>query len=176
MNDIDELSRSELIALAGLLRAVIRIDGRFSDAERDALAQVAQMVAEEREGARRGGDTYRESNPLEPIGEDRLFAILDEAGTTLADDAAIRAAALAVTRPEARERHPRRGHLRRERRRGGAPRAGAARLARPRVGPPRTEPQSQTEANAATGMSSALVSPLCSILLLAMTSGSTLCA
>lgn len=102
MDDIDELSRSELIALAGLLRAVIRIDGRFSEAERDALAQVAQMVAEEREGARRGGDTYRESNPLEPIGEDRLFAILEEAGTTLADDAAIRAAALAVTRPEAR--------------------------------------------------------------------------
>lgn len=102
MDDIDELSRSELIALAGLLRAVIRIDGRFSEAERDALAQVAQMVAEEREGARRGGDTYRESNPLEPIGEDRLFAFLEEAGTTLADDAAIRAAALAVTRPEAR--------------------------------------------------------------------------
>lgn len=87
MDHIDELSHAELLALGGLLRLLVRLDGRFSDAEREALRQVASMVGEA--GAA-------------PIGEERLFAILDEAASTLTDDEALRSAALGVTRPEAR--------------------------------------------------------------------------
>jgi hypothetical protein len=89
MEAVERLSASEGLALAGLLRVLIRYDREFSEAERGALSLVASSVAVEGTGA-------------SPIGEEALYALMERAGDELVDDASIRAAAVAVTRPEAR--------------------------------------------------------------------------
>ena len=101
---VDSLSPSETLAFAGLLRKIIREDGRFTDAEREALARVALRVAEvDAPTSTEGEPAYRgAAAAAKAIGETRLYALIDEAAETFADDDALRAAALAVQRPEAR--------------------------------------------------------------------------
>jgi hypothetical protein len=76
-----ELEEHEQLALVGLLRLVVRLDGTFSDAERGALGDVAAEM-----------------------GEERFWHLVDRAGANLSTDEAIRAQALQVIRPEARRR------------------------------------------------------------------------
>jgi len=89
MQDVERLSESEALVLAGLLRQMIRADGRFTTEERQALAHVALEIAVE--PASTGA-----------IGEVALYALMDEAAQKFATDDALRAAASTVTRPETR--------------------------------------------------------------------------
>lgn len=75
-----DLSASDQLALAALLRMAIRLDGKFSDAEREVLEDLAL-----------------------DFGERTFWQLMDEAGRTLPDDEAIKNAALAVQDPGARE-------------------------------------------------------------------------
>ena len=93
MEEVERLTGPEALALGGLLRVLIREDGRFTDAERGALALVATSVAQV--------DDVDAPAPA-PIGEEALYALIERAGEELGDDKAIRAAALTVTRPAAR--------------------------------------------------------------------------
>lgn len=102
MEEVERLTAPEALALGGLLRVLIRMDGRFTEAERDALSLVATSVALV-EDAAVTSEAYRSgAKAPEPIGEERLYALIEQAGEELGDDAAIRAAALTVTRPAAR--------------------------------------------------------------------------
>ena len=103
METVERLTEHELLALAGLLRAVVRSDGLFSAEERRALEVVAMSVAPFDEVARADGAYRTSADAGEPLGGDRLFAWIERAGRELVDDAALRAAALKVTRLEARE-------------------------------------------------------------------------
>jgi hypothetical protein len=99
---VERLTSAEALALAGLARLLIRMDGRFTDAEREALSDVATSIAVVADEAAaiepyRGG-----ASAPSPIGEEALYALLDRAGEELVNDAAVRAAALRVTRQEAR--------------------------------------------------------------------------
>jgi hypothetical protein len=102
MEEVERLTGPEALALAGLLRVLIRQDGRFTDAEREALSLVATSVAQV-EDAAAASEPYRSGGKvLAPIGEEALYALIERAGEELGDDTAIRAAALTVTRPAAR--------------------------------------------------------------------------
>lgn len=104
MDDLEDLTADELLALAGLCRAMIRLDARFTEPERAALIEIAHVVASPSAAARDGGGPYREAaSPLTPLGEEAFFELIELAGRELPDDASIRAAARGVTRPEARE-------------------------------------------------------------------------
>jgi hypothetical protein len=74
-----DLSAPEQLVLAALLRMAVRLDGKFSDAEREVLEDLAL-----------------------DFGEKTFWQLMDEAGRSLADDEGIRRAALAVENPEAR--------------------------------------------------------------------------
>src|SRR5690349_16798165 len=103
MDDLEQLTSEELLVLAALLRCVIRIDRQFTAPEQEAVERIAMQVAAP--GPRPPGEgVFRKaSTPLEPLGADRLFELIELAGEELPDDDAIREAALAVTRQEARE-------------------------------------------------------------------------
>jgi hypothetical protein len=105
MDELEQLTSEELLVLAALLRCVIRIDRQFTAPEQEAVGRVAMRVAAPPEGEDPEATTpYRESaRALEPIGEERLFELIELAGEELPDDDSIREAALAVTRQEARE-------------------------------------------------------------------------
>ena len=76
-----DLEEHEALALGGLIRILIRLDGTFSEAERDALEEIGDDVGT----------------------ADDLWTMITRSSEELADDGAIRDKALAVTRPEARE-------------------------------------------------------------------------
>ena len=103
MDEIEELTEPEMLALAGLLRVLIRADGAFSAAEHAALAGVAASVA-----LVAVSDTVEDATPRTtaepplPLGDDALFALIERAGRELPDEASIRALARTVTRPVAR--------------------------------------------------------------------------
>lgn len=99
--EIERLTPTEMLTFAGLLRKLIRMDGRFTEAEREALSRVALEVAESAEA---GADApYRGDGKIAPIGETKLFERIEQAAESYPDDPTLRAAALAVTRPAARE-------------------------------------------------------------------------
>ncbi len=75
------LAAGEQLVLAGLLRMLVRLDGKFSDEEQEALEDLAS-----------------------DFGEKTFWQLMDEAGRQLPDEAAIRDAAAAIQNPEARER------------------------------------------------------------------------
>ena len=89
MQDVERLSESEALVLAGLLRQMIRADGRFTTEERQALSHVALEIAVG-------------PPPADAIGEVALYALMDRAAQKFATDGALRAAASTVTRPEIR--------------------------------------------------------------------------
>lgn len=102
MQDVERLTETEALALAGLLRTLIRYDGQFSEGEREALAIIATSIAlsDDPEPA---AEPYRSNaGAAAPLGEASLYALIERAGEDLSDDAAVRAAALAITRPAAR--------------------------------------------------------------------------
>ncbi len=103
MVEVERLTGPEARALAGLLRALIRKDGRFTEGEREALSRVADSVALVEEGALATESSRGSAEPAEVLGEERLYELLDRAGAELSDEAAVRAEALRVTRPAARE-------------------------------------------------------------------------
>jgi Tellurite resistance protein TerB len=79
--DYQELSSDEKITLGALVRALIRIDGRYTKDESDRLRVVAAQL----------GDP------------ETFFAKLHEAAERVRDSAELDAAARSVTRTEARE-------------------------------------------------------------------------
>jgi uncharacterized tellurite resistance protein B-like protein len=103
MDEIEELTEAEMLALAALLRALIRADGAFSPAEHAALSAVAASVTLIAQSDANDDATYRSTGePLQPLGDDALFALIERAGRELPDEDSIRALARTVTRPAAR--------------------------------------------------------------------------
>jgi len=74
------LGADEQLVLAGLLRLLVRLDGKFSDEEQEALEELAS-----------------------DFGEKSFWQLMDEAGRRLPDEAAIRACAGSIGNVEARE-------------------------------------------------------------------------
>lgn len=87
--EIDRLTPAEMLVLAGLLRKLVRIDGRFSEEERAAISGIAGTVSESDDG--------------KPIGARTLFGRIEQASEHYPDDQTLRSAALAMSRPEARQ-------------------------------------------------------------------------
>ncbi len=77
---LKEIGPQDQVALAALLRLMVRLDGRFTEAEQEALGDLALSM-----------------------GERRFWQVMDEAAQRLPDEAAIRDAALQVTDQSARE-------------------------------------------------------------------------
>ena len=77
---LKELDPGAQLALAALLRLLVRLDGRFSEEEQHAIEDVA----------------------LE-FGEKRFWQTMDEVGRNLPDEKSIREAAVRVVDPAARE-------------------------------------------------------------------------
>ncbi|GEM_PF-854397 len=103
MDEIEELTEAEMLALAALLRVLIRADGAFSADEHAALSAVAASVTLMVERDADDSATYRTTGePLQPLGDDALFALIERAGRELPDEASIRTLARTVTRPAAR--------------------------------------------------------------------------
>ncbi len=99
--EIERLTPTEMLTFAGLLRKLIRMDGRFTEDERDALGRVALEVAESDDAG--SGAPYRGEGSVAPIGETKLFERIDQSAAAYPDDQKLREAALAVTRQAARE-------------------------------------------------------------------------
>lgn len=102
MDELERLTGSELLALAGLARLMVRVDGRFTPDEERALAEIADSVAAAPAEDEPGGDD-REATADEALGETGLFELIELAGEQLPDDDALREAVRAVVRPEGRE-------------------------------------------------------------------------
>jgi uncharacterized tellurite resistance protein B-like protein len=94
------LSPDELLTLAALCRAVMRLDGAVTPAEVRALDAIRLRVAERKEDQ---SSPYRDSAKPEPITAEDWRALLSRAERELADEARMQAAARSVERPEARE-------------------------------------------------------------------------
>ncbi len=77
---LKELAPEDQLALAALLRMLVRLDGRFTDAEQESLQDLALSM-----------------------GERRFWAVMDDAAQRLPDDDSIRECALGVTDKDARE-------------------------------------------------------------------------
>ena len=77
---LKEIGPQDQVALAALLRLMVRLDGRFTEAEQEALGDLALSM-----------------------GERRFWQVMDEAAQRLPDEAAIRDAAIQVTDQSARE-------------------------------------------------------------------------
>jgi hypothetical protein len=75
-----DLGESEQLALCALLRLLIRLDGQFSDAEQEALQEIAL-----------------------DFGERRFWQVMEDAASKAPDDESVRALALGITRPGVRE-------------------------------------------------------------------------
>ena len=79
-NGARALGSEEQLVLAALLRLLVRLDGKFSDAEQEALEDIAT-----------------------DFGEKTFWQLMDEAGRRLPDEAAIRAGVGRVASADARE-------------------------------------------------------------------------
>ena len=103
MDEIEQLTEAEMLALAALLRVLSRADGAFSEAEHAALSAVAASVTLIAASDADESATYRTTGePPPPLGDDALFALIERAGRELPDEDSIRALARTVTRPAAR--------------------------------------------------------------------------
>jgi hypothetical protein len=77
---LKDLSEEEQLALAALLRLLVRLDGQFSEAEQEALEEIAL-----------------------DFGEKRFWKVMDDAASKAPDEDGVRRAARAVTRRAACE-------------------------------------------------------------------------
>lgn len=101
--ELVELHEEELLVFAGLARALVRLDGQFSQAEAECLEDLStQLTRASDEQAGEAGPYRAGGATREPIGPDALYAAIDRASTAFPDDAALRGATRSVTRPEAR--------------------------------------------------------------------------
>jgi hypothetical protein len=91
------LQPHELLAFAGLARVLIRADGTFSAEEAAALEQVAEDLL----APKAAESPYRQEGQP-PADPDAIWNLLDRAATELRDEEAVKQAAQAVVRPEAR--------------------------------------------------------------------------
>lgn len=100
LTEFDLLTSDEQLALAGLLRLLVRLDGEFSEDEEVAITAAASRI-----GTARATDdgAYRDESPTEALGADAFWKLIDRAAIELPDDEAIRRAAIGVERPAARE-------------------------------------------------------------------------
>lgn len=80
VSTIDDLEPGEQLALGGLLRVLIRLDGSFSEEEEQYIDEVAEGIG----------------------GRDALWRVISRSAQELKNDDAVRDAAKAVTRSEAR--------------------------------------------------------------------------
>lgn len=76
-----DLTAAERLALGGLVRVIIRADGSFSEEEESRIDTIGDELG----------------------GREQLWRAISDSAQAFRDDPAIRAAALAVTRPEVRE-------------------------------------------------------------------------
>lgn len=77
---LKDLSDDEQLALAALLRLLVRLDGEFSEAEQEALEDIAL-----------------------DLGEKRFWQVMEEAAHRASDEDGVRRVALGVSRLSARE-------------------------------------------------------------------------
>ena len=77
---LKDLSDEELLAMAALLRLLVRLDGQFSDAEQEALQEIAL-----------------------DLGEHRFWKAMEDAGQRAPDEESIRHLTASVARRGARE-------------------------------------------------------------------------
>jgi uncharacterized tellurite resistance protein B-like protein len=77
---LDDLTKDEQLALGGLIRLMLRSDGQFTAAEEEKVNQVGARLAD----------------------AGRLWSVISASAQAYTNDAAIRRAASAVTRPEVR--------------------------------------------------------------------------
>lgn len=77
---LKDLTDDEQLTLAALLRLLVRLDGRFSEAEQEALQEIAL-----------------------DFGERRFWKVMEEAGTRAPDEDSIRRLTAGVSRAGARE-------------------------------------------------------------------------
>jgi len=101
MPKIEHLTMPEQMALAGLMRMIVRLDGRLTDDEQRAIASVAAQVTLDTDTP--GAGPFRDASSIEPLGEVRFLELIQIAGEEFPDDAAVREAVLEVKRTEARE-------------------------------------------------------------------------
>jgi hypothetical protein len=92
------LQDHEQLAFAGLARLLIRADGTFSSEEAGALEKVALDLL----GAPGPADSPYRSPAAQEVDPDALWELIDRAASELPEDEAVKKAALAVLRPEAR--------------------------------------------------------------------------
>lgn len=104
MSELEPLNDAELLTLAGLARLLVRLDGRLTPDERRALAELGDMIAapSSRPETADAGPYRDRAPPLEPLGADAFFELVERAARELSDEAQILAAARAVARPDAR--------------------------------------------------------------------------
>jgi hypothetical protein len=100
MIELTELTEAELVVLAGLGRAMTRIDGRVTAEEQEAVLSLRLNVSE---GVAKEGSPYRGRVGTTPLEPDRWRTLLERAGETLDTEEKLQEAAMSVTRPEARE-------------------------------------------------------------------------
>jgi hypothetical protein len=79
--NLTDLTREEQLALGGLVRMMIRADGEFSSAEEERIDAIGEEL-----GSR-----------------ELLWKIISDSAQAFRDDAAVKAATVAVSRSEARE-------------------------------------------------------------------------
>jgi hypothetical protein len=96
----ESLSDSEELALVGLLRTLVRLDGRGSIEERDAYRVALETCLAPRETTT---ETPYRVAPATQGFDEHLAALEARADRELQDDKAVRNAALAVKRQDARE-------------------------------------------------------------------------
>ncbi len=97
----DALTPSEELALVGLLRLMIRLDGRGTPEEAEAYrTALLQALATDDQG---DVAPYREAPAAPLIDEARLATLEERADRELSTDESVRNAALAVTRQGSRE-------------------------------------------------------------------------
>lgn len=95
------LTSEELLAFAGLVRWLVRLDGQFSEDEEAAIEEVAVDLFSggATEGPYRGA--AETANAAAP---EAIWDLIERAGELLPDEEALRRLARGVTRQEARER------------------------------------------------------------------------
>lgn len=97
------LTESELLAFAGLVRILFRLDRVFTEAERETLVKVSRDLLPQEDGA---PGPYRElpvveAVPLE-VTADAIWAVIERAAKELPDEESVQESARAVTNPASR--------------------------------------------------------------------------
>lgn len=99
------LTDSELLAFAGLARILFRLDGRFTQAERDALAHVSRDLLHQEDVV---PGPYRAGPVAPPVAteatEEEIWRFIERAADELPDEESVRESALHVTDDAARQR------------------------------------------------------------------------